>query len=78
MFGANLLSIDAQNCKVLEDWTRAPENRDVTKMPAQFRQVEAAVIGGMQKLLYLSEVKSSEIIVWPDPPHHCGVSNVDD
>lgn len=54
---------DAQNCKVLEDWTRAPENRDVTKMPAQFLQVEAAVIGGMQKLLYLSEVKSSEIIV---------------
>ncbi|KAF8423080.1 exocyst complex component Sec5-domain-containing protein [Tirmania nivea] len=56
---------DAQNCKVLEDWTRAPENRDVTKMPAQFLQVEAAVIGGMQKLLYLSEVKSSEIIPPP-------------
>jgi len=54
---------DAQNCKVLEDWTRSPENRDVTKMPAQFLQVEAAVISGMQKLLYLSEVKSSEIIV---------------
>ena len=60
---SNFLFTDAQNCKVLEDWTRAAENRDVTKMPAQFLQVEAAVIGGMQKLLYLSEVKSSEIIV---------------
>ncbi|KAF8472115.1 exocyst complex component Sec5-domain-containing protein [Kalaharituber pfeilii] len=59
---------DAQNCKVLEDWTRSPENRDVTKMPAQFLQVEAAVITGMQKLLYMSEVKnkpSSEIIPPP-------------
>lgn len=56
-------STDAQNCKVLEDWTRSPENRDVTKMPTQFLQVETSVISGMQKLLYLSEVKSSEIIV---------------
>ena len=54
---------DAQSCKVLEDWTRSPDNRDVTRMPTQFSQVETSVISGMQKLLYLSEVKSSEIIV---------------
>ena len=32
-------------------------------MPTQFLQVETSVISGMQKLLYLNEVKSSDIIV---------------
>lgn len=49
---------DAGNCKVLEDWTRSPENKDVTKMPQQFLQLENAVISGLQKLLYLTEVKA--------------------
>ncbi|RPA85957.1 hypothetical protein BJ508DRAFT_234861 [Ascobolus immersus RN42] len=49
--------LDVQNCKLLEDWTRAGEQRDMTKMPENFLGIQSAVLGGMQKLVYLSEVK---------------------
>jgi exocyst complex component 2 len=58
--------LDVQNCKLLEDWTRAGEQRDMTKMPENFLGIQSAVLSGMQKLVYLSEVKplqQGEIIV---------------
>lgn len=61
---------DAENIKVLEDWTRSPEKRDLTKMPAYFGAFESAVLTGMQKILYISEAMSksdSTDVVFPPP-----------
>ena len=51
---------DAEMCKVLEDWTRAPDRRDMTRMPSNFSTFEEAVMSGLQKILYLSEVTSTK------------------
>ena len=61
---------DAENCKVLEDWTRSPEKRDLTKMPSFFRAFESAVLSGMQKILYISEAMTkpgAANVVTPPP-----------
>lgn len=62
---------DAEACKVLEDWTRSAERRDLTTMPAYFSAFEAAVLSGMQKILYISEATSnrpgSSGVVSPPP-----------
>ncbi|KAK0629901.1 exocyst complex component Sec5-domain-containing protein [Bombardia bombarda] len=59
---------DAENIKYVEDWNRSPIRRDVTKMPASFASFEAAMLTGMQKILYISEAMSkpgAEDIVLP-------------
>lgn len=48
-------SEDAEICKMLEDWTRDSEKRDLTKMPGLFMAFESAILGGMQKILYVPE-----------------------
>lgn len=52
---------DAENIKVLEDWRRSPEKRDLTRMPAYFEAFESAILTGMQKILYFSEAKSNVV-----------------
>lgn len=61
---------DAENIKVLEDWRRSPEKRDLTRMPAYFGSFESAVLTGMQKILYISEAmaKSDANDVVSPPP----------
>jgi exocyst complex component 2 len=61
---------DAENCKMLEDWTRDSERRDLTKMPGLFMAFESAVLSGMQKILYISEAmsKSGVVDVVTPPP----------
>ncbi|EAU39112.1 conserved hypothetical protein [Aspergillus terreus NIH2624] len=61
---------DAEVCKLLEDWTRDQERRDLTKMPGLFVAFENAILGGMQKILYISEamVKSGDVDVVTQPP----------
>ena len=52
--------------KLLEDWTRASENKDITKMPGQFLAVERAIILGMQEIVHLNKAKadpSNQVIV---------------
>ncbi|CAN8103166.1 unnamed protein product [Discula destructiva] len=49
---------DAENIKYVEDWTRAPERKDVTKMPASFQAFESALLTGMQQILYISDAMS--------------------
>jgi exocyst complex component 2 len=55
---------------MLEDWTRDSEKRDLTKMPGLFVAFESAILGGMQKILYISEAmaKSGSIDVVTQPP----------
>jgi exocyst complex component 2 len=56
-------SKDAEICKYLEDWTRDPERRELTKMPTYFMAFEGAVLGGMQKILYISEAMTKPGVV---------------
>ena len=48
-------SKDAESCKSLEDWVRAPEKRDQTRMPIYFEAFERKVLLGMQQVLYFSD-----------------------
>ncbi|GAD96533.1 exocyst complex component Sec5 [Paecilomyces variotii No. 5] len=61
---------DAESIKLLEDWTRDPERRDLTKMPGLFVSFENAILAGMQKILYISEAmtKSGTGNVVTPPP----------
>lgn len=61
---------DAENIKVLEDWRRSPEKRDLTRMPSYFGAFESAVLSGMQKILYIQEamVKPDSYDVVSPPP----------
>lgn len=61
---------DAEICKMMEDWTRDPDSRDLTKMPSLFVAFENAILGGMQKILYVSEamVKSGDVDIVTQPP----------
>jgi exocyst complex component 2 len=59
---------DAENIKVLEDWTRSPEKRDLTRMPAYFASFESSILTGMQKILYIPEAKPSSADVVLPPP----------
>lgn len=63
-------SKDAEVCKLLEDWTRDSEKRDLTKMPGFFVAFESANLGGLQKILYISEAmsKSGSMDVVTPPP----------
>lgn len=61
---------DAEECKLLEDWTRSTEKKDLTKMPSQFTAFESCILGGTQKLLYLSDAmtkQGSADVVTPPP-----------
>jgi exocyst complex component 2 len=58
---------DAQNCNLMEDWTRAIDNRGVTKMPGYFLAFEKDIIGGMQNIIYLDKVRNGETSVIPPP-----------
>lgn len=63
-------NMDAEHCKLLEDWTRDPEMRDLTKMPGLFVAYESAILGGLQKILYISEAmaKPHTVDVVTQPP----------
>jgi exocyst complex component 2 len=59
---------DAESCKSLEDWIRAPEKRDQTRMPLYFEAFERKVLLGMQQVLYFSDTHTKagrEIITQP-------------
>lgn len=61
---------DAENIKYVEDWSRSPDRRDLTKMPASFSAFEGSLLAGMQKILYISEAMSKPgagDIVLPPP-----------
>jgi exocyst complex component 2 len=49
---------DAENIRFVEDWQRSAETGDVTRMPSCFAAFEGSLLGGMQKILYISEAMS--------------------
>lgn len=50
---------DAENLKVLEDWKRSAESRNITRMPANFKAFDTAVLSGLQKILYIPDAISN-------------------
>lgn len=50
---------DMESIKVLEDWTRGPESRDVTRMPSYFFAFEGHILSGLQRILYIPEAASN-------------------
>lgn len=60
---------DAERSKVLEDWTRSAERRDLTNMPARFMAWEENILSNMQRILYVSEAMnrsgSADVVVPP-------------
>ena len=62
---------DAEMCKILEDWSRAGDQPEVTKMPSRFDAFESAVLAGMQRILYIPEAAATKSgsggIVSPPP-----------
>ena len=61
---------DAEEYKLLEDWTRSTEKKDLTKMPSQFTAFESWILAGTQKLLYLSDAmtkQGSNDVLTPPP-----------
>jgi exocyst complex component 2 len=62
---------DAEMCKVLEDWSRADDQSDLTNMPSRFEAFESTVLVGMQKLLYVPEAaitRSGTVGIVSPPP----------
>ncbi|KAL4915551.1 exocyst complex component Sec5-domain-containing protein [Aspergillus aurantiobrunneus] len=61
---------DAEICRLLEDWTRDPKRRDLTKMPTLFVNFQNAILGGLQKVLFMSEAmaKPGTVGVVTQPP----------
>lgn len=49
---------DAEYCKLLEDWTRSRERRDITNMPARFSAFEKYILNGMQKIVFMTEART--------------------
>lgn len=45
---------DAENLKVLEDWTRDPERKDITNMPSRFLAVQSFLLANLQRIMYVS------------------------
>ncbi|KAF2732921.1 hypothetical protein EJ04DRAFT_577997 [Polyplosphaeria fusca] len=45
---------DAENLKVLEDWTRDGERKDITNMPNRFLAVQSFLLSNLQKVMYVS------------------------
>ena len=63
-------SKDAESCEALEDWVRAPDKSDQTKMPLYFEAFEKKILTGIQQLLYLSEGTSKaggKDVITPPP-----------
>ncbi|KAF2762235.1 hypothetical protein EJ05DRAFT_497095 [Pseudovirgaria hyperparasitica] len=61
---------DSENCRMLEDWTRSPDRRDLTNMPNRFMALESVILGNLQKITYITEAANksdSPDVVVPPP-----------
>ena len=53
---------DAENARALEDWSRNPERRDVTNMPARFLALQSFLLAHLQKILFLSGTEAARTV----------------
>ena len=63
--------VDAENCRLLEDWNRSNDQRELTKLPSAIDMYEMTVLQGMQRILYISEATTSRAnatnVITPPP-----------
>ena len=62
---------DSEMSKVMEDWSRASDQPELTNMPDRFAALETTVLSGMQKILYIPEaavIKSGSVAIVSPPP----------
>lgn len=53
-------SADSEKCRLLESWTRSPERRDLTLMPAFFEAWEEKVMTNVQKIAYITDAATGK------------------
>ncbi|CAK4034666.1 exocyst complex [Lecanosticta acicola] len=53
-------SSDSEKCRALESWTRSPDRRDLTLMPAYFEAWEEKVLSNVQKIAYISDAATGK------------------
>lgn len=60
---------DVEMFHLVENWERAGDRRDLTKMPAYFLAFENTILSGLQKIVYLPDVASkanaTEVVTAP-------------
>ncbi|KAL9051866.1 MAG: hypothetical protein Q9162_005756 [Coniocarpon cinnabarinum] len=64
---------DSEHCRELEDWSRSSEKQDLTALPSRFSAFETAVLGNLQKIVYVPEAANhsgSPDVVLPPPAKH--------
>jgi exocyst complex component 2 len=62
-------TLDSENCKMLEDWTRSADRHDLTNMPSRFRNFQGFLLANLQQIMYISEATrrsdTPEVIIPP-------------
>ena len=58
---------DAENLKVLEDWTRDADRKDITTMPSRFLAVQSFLLNNLQKIMYVEASSKTPVDVLVPP-----------
>lgn len=58
---------DAESLKVLEDWTRDADRKDITTMPARFLAVQSFLLNNLQKIMYVEASGKTAVDVLVPP-----------
>ncbi|KAF1968141.1 hypothetical protein BU23DRAFT_515268 [Bimuria novae-zelandiae CBS 107.79] len=58
---------DAESLKVLEDWTRDADRKDITTMPSRFLAVQSYLLNNMQKIMYVEASSKTAVDVLVPP-----------
>lgn len=58
---------DAENIKVLEDWSRDDDRKDITTMPNRFLAVQSFLLNNLQKIMYIEASTKTEVDVVVPP-----------
>ncbi|PVH93862.1 hypothetical protein DM02DRAFT_540653 [Periconia macrospinosa] len=54
---------DAENIKVLEDWSRDADRKDITTMPNRFLAVQSFLLNNLQKIMYVEASTKTNVDV---------------
>jgi exocyst complex component 2 len=58
---------DAENIKVLEDWSRDADRKDITTMPNRFLAVQSFLLNNLQKIMYIEASTKTNVDVIVPP-----------
>ncbi|KAF2713198.1 hypothetical protein K504DRAFT_449931 [Pleomassaria siparia CBS 279.74] len=58
---------DAENLKVLEDWTHDADRKDITTMPTRFLAVQSFLLTNLQKIMYVQANTKTSVDVMVPP-----------